>query len=422
VSLSIFNFRQNTRELSARTLFEVLGIIVFSLVYALLWLGYMTTGLEDREWKFIALIIILTTVFFGRRQRQIYLTIFISGFVFLLVGEMYLRAKFLGLDSIVQFFRYRPCGLYDTVCPAPYSPETYTGLKPYSTGMRAGEFYHVNNLGYIDKDRNYEKKGNTYRIVLCGTSYANSVGVRREESYPDQLEALLNERIKEKTSEVINISMDGYSFEDIVNAVIDVGLKFDPDMIIMEMNRFRRGRVGNARIQPIRENEESQAVLMINKPSSWLFFANAIKQEYLYNLLIKQDTTYLSRQLIKLLQSLNIGRDKLKLSRNEKIERIESLLRKVKSESGNRKIYLLAIRRMRNLASQESPNSIFTKLARQYGIGFINTYEEDFGEKESEMILYIGDRHPNPKAHRIFAEAIYRSIEPEILRTIEESK
>ena len=44
------------------------------------------------------------------------------------------------------------------------------------------------------------------------------------------------------------------------------------------------------------------------------------------------------------------------------------------------------------------------------------------GAADKEFMIYIGDRHPNAKAHKIYADIIYKEIKPVIDRIESEAK
>ena len=67
---------------------------------------------------------------------------------------------------------------------------------------------------------------------------------------------------------------------------------------------------------------------------------------------------------------------------------------------------------MRYLAQEMEVPKEIKEVCKKNDIALIDTLHEDYGNNEKEMIIYIGDRHPNQNAHRIYAKAILRAIEP----------
>lgn len=97
--------------------------------------------------------------------------------------------------------------------------------------------YHRNNDGLNDmSDYAIAKPKNSLRIMALGDSFTEGALVNTEDSWPEQLEALLN---KEKTKyceyeniEVINLGMGGFDIPYLVERYKRIGQKYDPDLII----------------------------------------------------------------------------------------------------------------------------------------------------------------------------------------------
>ena len=69
---------------------------------------------------------------------------------------------------------------------------------------------------------------------------------------------------------------------------------------------------------------------------------------------------------------------------------------------------------MRSLRVKAAPDPYLKELSTEFGFGFIHTYDEDYGPRAKDMLIFIGDVHPNSKTHGIYAEAIFKAIKPEI--------
>jgi hypothetical protein len=95
-------------------------------------------------------------------------------------------------------------------------------------------------------------------------------------------------------------------------------------------------------------------------------------------------------------------------------ESLRDYFKKIKNLTHGKKVFILDLRKMSALHEKAAPDSYLMKLSTEFGFGFIHTYDEDYGSLARDMLIFIGDVHPNSKAHRIYAEAIFKAIKPEI--------
>ncbi len=95
--------------------------------------------------------------------------------------------------------------------------------------------YTYNSDGLNDRfNYEVEKSPNTFRIITLGDSFTAGVFVNTKDSWPEQLEEMLNNGKKCQISnfEVINLGVSGYDIRYIVKRFKKFGLKYDPDMVI----------------------------------------------------------------------------------------------------------------------------------------------------------------------------------------------
>ena len=87
----------------------------------------------------------------------------------------------------------------------------------------------TNELGFRDNPYNINAD---YKILLLGDSVSWGDGVGMKQSYPFLLEEMLNKRYSEKTFEIINSAVPGYSTFQQLTYLKKYGLKLKPDIII----------------------------------------------------------------------------------------------------------------------------------------------------------------------------------------------
>ncbi|MCF7907349.1 MAG: hypothetical protein K9L86_00510 [Candidatus Omnitrophica bacterium] len=106
----------------------------------------------------------------------------------------------------------------------------------------------TNFIGLRDEVQNFGKKANLVRVICLGASPTFGWAVEGEDSYPDQLENMLNHNPKgKKIYEVINAGVIGYSSYQGLLFLKNELLRFDPDIITiaygvndMDKHRFYR--------------------------------------------------------------------------------------------------------------------------------------------------------------------------------------
>ncbi len=98
-----------------------------------------------------------------------------------------------------------------------------------------------NALGYRDREHRLAKTASTYRIAVLGDSIAAGQRVARyEDTFPAVLEELLT--VRGLPSEVLNFGVSGYNTEQEVETLVERGLRFEPDLVLVAYCLNDRGR------------------------------------------------------------------------------------------------------------------------------------------------------------------------------------
>ena len=99
-----------------------------------------------------------------------------------------------------------------------------------------------NSFGFRDREHAVAKPRGVYRIVVLGDSVGAGLKVARtEDTFPPLLEGLLNRR--GLRAEVINLSVDGYNTQQEVEILIERGLRFSPDLVLVAYTLSDRERL-----------------------------------------------------------------------------------------------------------------------------------------------------------------------------------
>lgn len=124
-------------------------------------------------------------------------------------------------------------------------PELRWRMLPNSSGFE-GVRFRTNSHGLRDQEIPLEKPTGTRRILALGDSTVFGFGVSFEKSFPERLETMLNERGGATRFDVINAGVPGYSIYQSLTYLRTEGLRFDPDMILLETNFNDRRYVPSA--------------------------------------------------------------------------------------------------------------------------------------------------------------------------------
>lgn len=106
-------------------------------------------------------------------------------------------------------------------------------IRDRELGVRAKPHFsfgtmRTNQLGYNDRDHEFEKPPGAFRIVMLGDSFSWSGW---EKNYVRRLEGLLEGHIQPGEIEVINAGWPGMGPLDLKRLLELEGLRFDPDMV-----------------------------------------------------------------------------------------------------------------------------------------------------------------------------------------------
>jgi lysophospholipase L1-like esterase len=91
----------------------------------------------------------------------------------------------------------------------------------------------INSEGFRDHEYPVEKRNGTYRIAVIGDSFTFGQGVESEDTYPKQLESLLNNGMIDGNYEVMNFGVISYNTFQEVKFLKNKALKYNPDLVIV---------------------------------------------------------------------------------------------------------------------------------------------------------------------------------------------
>ncbi len=105
-------------------------------------------------------------------------------------------------------------------------------ILPDTTFVTFGISYPTNEFGFRDRPL-APKDENTFRILCIGDSVTFGTGVKNEETFPNQLEAMLLERVGDGYSvDVVNAGVSAYNARNVLGLLESHVEEIDPDLVI----------------------------------------------------------------------------------------------------------------------------------------------------------------------------------------------
>lgn len=104
--------------------------------------------------------------------------------------------------------------------------------RPGLEGRFYGAPVHINSLGMRDREVP-EKPAGESRLLVLGDSVPFGIGVSYEDSFPRQLELLLNERHPRRRWCTLNMGVPSYNTEQELIQLRSTGLRLRPDAVLL---------------------------------------------------------------------------------------------------------------------------------------------------------------------------------------------
>lgn len=155
----------------------------------------------------------------------------------------------LEISARLQDMIYDGLGFFLQEKPVVYEEGVYLPAVPIANLRKtiSGHEYRHNSYGFRGNEFSSKKDKNVYRIVCLGGSSTYGNQLSNYETWPAQLERLLNSQQQDMHFEVINAGIGGYTTMDsLINLVTRV-LPLEPNMIIIyhAFNDFKPNRFPN---------------------------------------------------------------------------------------------------------------------------------------------------------------------------------
>jgi hypothetical protein len=235
----------------------------------------------------------------------------------------------------------------------------------------------TNSVGLPDREYSLAKPANTFRIVLVGSSYSMPTGVAMEDSWLKVLERMLNAHAGQKHYEVINFSVAGYDARQLLATLKERAAAYAPDLVLVDLTfgspvRFRV--------------EEAYHRPFVPRAQTYPFF-HSFALERLFPPAPLPDPPWV-------------------LPADQRPAAFARVLAGFKSLAERSHLPLCFV----ILQHDPGQQTAATKLQGQvspFSSCIIDTSPGFTNENFSDLVIFTIDRHPNARAQRIFARAVF---------------
>lgn len=259
----------------------------------------------------------------------------------------------------------------------------------------------INDLGFRDDSFPMAKPDGEYRVLAIGDSFTFAQGCRAEDGWTEVLERLLGEQGEEPV-QVMNAGFTGGGSwpQEYAPWVIAHALAFEPDRVVYGMCL----------------NDMDRRVPML----AWTKVGDdtsALGDPWLGGWSVGLNYLQLQRRRRQLFEARppNIGR----LITTDPVpwEANKSALRAIHEHLAAAGVpFTIAVFPMLSLLGDDYPyGELHTSVAdfcSVEGIDMVDLYAPFHGLQDRALWVHPFDQHPNPTAHRLFAEGIFAHLQP----------
>ena len=128
---------------------------------------------------------------------------------------------------------FRPVDLEDRIVYEK-SDLSFTNYRPGSIGMTHGHAVRINSWGFRGPEWPAVKPPGAFRIMVIGDSFTFGQGIGEDELYTTLLAKQLRAKFPEKTVEVLNLGVMGYSAVDEAKLLEKIGPLLHPDLVLVQ--------------------------------------------------------------------------------------------------------------------------------------------------------------------------------------------
>ena len=328
---------------------------------------------------------------------------------FFLLMEAIFRISYFGPDSVYAFWRYSPEPITSSDFVVPdTSPRLGYRLASGQSAYYKGAPFKTNSHGFRGEEAAIEKAHDVFRIAVLGSSVTMGSGVSNQQTWPAQLQELLDEKASGKF-EVLNFAVGGYKAIQIEAHFWKQVVQFNPDLVMLPLVTTKLNKIVRApkNFGEFRENKTFKLRYYLSD-----FFSLAAIRTYAQDMLkyLKQLGWYGYAPHWRVSQSsLQEDRKKKKVSRAKSVKKFSSRL-----SEANMPLIVFGLPNSLIMGEGERKRKMQKSLYQNFvnNVLAFSVYDDVANLIGPKDRIYPGDRHPNSRAHRLLSESIFRNIWP----------
>ena len=320
-----------------------------------------------------------------------------------LITEAGFRYYHFGVDGVFKFWEYTPRGItISKFVEHDQNPKVGYRLSPNTKGLFKAAPLSINALGFRGDESTIEKPAHTYRIASLGPSIAMGAGVSNKQTYAQLLENRLNETFP-FSIEIQNHAVGGYKALQIEASFWQSVDKFKPDLVLLP-------------VYPKQLNQQFPPH-QLRDPNDFCFEIRCHLQDY-YSL---NALSYLARDFTRGLQKIElfgVGKhwkpaSKERQEKSKKILKESAILKRFITDlkAAGYKVVILRLPTLEGYLTKQKERAV--NLAWERWLTKNNptlVIDTSYSVKPKISLndkIYLGDNHPNPRVHLLYADAIH---------------
>ncbi len=292
----------------------------------------------------------------------------------------------------------------------PGPPPTSSGLRvlesvfelgtPGIEGVYKGAYYRANSAGFRGPEYDREPRPGVFRIAAVGDSFVMGEGVLEEEAYPMVLAELLNRDASGTTFEVLNFGISGANIHHVVDRLEELAMSFHPDLVVygmtsndIEVAGYRVLHTTEAIVKQrerFKRFEDSPSYLLRLLWPRWVSFQTGFDPP---------EGTYMYEVFENYLHNPEAWREYLR-----GLDRLATLQR---DTSVPVVVFIHPI--LAYLWKFHPFREVYARVeaaAKARGLGVVQGLPAVVGIEAEDLWISAANPHPNPRAHRLFAETL----------------
>jgi len=321
----------------------------------------------------------------------------------ILMLELCFRIYYFGFSALTHPFAYNNRGMLFSNLPQSV-PETDIcyRIKPNLHTFFRGKEFNSNQYGFREKnDVSVQPHQDTLRVALLGRSVSMGAGVADKDIYSRQLDDILTSSLTFPV-EVLNFSVGGYRYQQVVSAYEHYVKPFQPDIILWPVyyGEFQTLDTGCRRPENVQPKWDQLRGYLID-----FFLDNAIRAEVDQELISSLASDWHSR-----------GRAFPPQSSANYEQILQHFIQRRQQEHIPVVLVALPLPPVTSLQTKEEnfdTEHLFLKQwAQQYDNVQVVDARLNAPRVTKQDIIYLGDFHPTGYVHHEYAKAIAPQLQP----------